>query len=351
MTGYIFPEIMMSDALEIKNSHVCRILLLIICALVLVSFNLQAQEKQYASWITHPDISGHEYGVYHFRKTFELQAVPEHFNVHVSADNRYRLYVNGVSVAAGPQRSDVMHWRFEEIDLAPYLHAGNNLIAAVVWHWGEHKPVAQHSYQSGFLIRGATAGETSIDTGTTAWKVLANNAYSALPVSREQVGGYYASPPGEQLDSQHYPWGWESGGFDDATWSDAEIIRVARDRGSFPFNAGGWQLVPRSIPLMDEHPVSFASVRRTDGVTTDGKFLDNKGTLVIPADTTATILLDQSHLTNAYFRMETSKGADSRISVTYAEALKDEKGVKGHRDEIDGKSISGLVDRFIINGG
>jgi hypothetical protein len=63
------------------------------------------------------------------------------------------------------------------------------------------------------------------------------------------------------------------------------------------------------------------------------------------------VLLDQSHLTNAYFRMETSHGAGSKISVTYAEALKDENGIKGHRDEIEGKSISGIVDRFQIDGG
>ena len=319
--------------------------------LLLAAFNLQAQETQEASWIAHPDISGHEYGVYHFRKTVELETTPEHFNVHVSADNRYRLYVNGVSVVAGPQRSDVMHWRYEEVDVAPYLRTGSNVIAAVVWHWGEHKPVAQHSYRTGFLIRGATAEEATIDTGVTSWKVVANTAYSALPVSRGQVGGYYASPPGESLDAELYPWGWQISGYDDSAWQDADVVRVARDRGSFPFNAGGWQLVARTIPAMDEHPVCFQSVRRTEGVTTDGEFLDNSGTLVVPANTTATVLLDQSHLTNAYFLMETSHGAGSEISVTYAEALKDENGIKGHRDEIEGKSISGIVDRFRIDGG
>jgi len=327
------------------------VLLVVAGTLLLVAFNLLAEETRPASWITAPDISGHEYGVYHYRKKLELEAVPREFTVQVSADNRYRLYVNGVSVVAGPQRSDVMHWRYEEVDLAPYLSVGMNVIAAVVWHWGEHKPVAQHSYQTGFVMRGVTANEASIDTGATSWKVAANSAYSALPVSREQVGGYYASPPGESLDAERYPWGWRNSRFDDSAWHDAEIVRVARKRGSFPFNAGGWQLVPRSIPLMDEHPVRFQSVRRIEGVTTDQKFLDNSGTLFVPANTTATVLLDQAHLTNAYFRMETSQGAGSEISVTYAEALKDKNGIKGHRDEIEGKSISGLVDRFQIDGG
>jgi hypothetical protein len=316
---------------------------------VLASLSLHAQEP--ASWVAHPGIGGQEYGVYHFRKTLELNTVPEHFNVQVSADNRYRLYINGVSVAAGPQRSDVMHWRYEELDLAPYLHAGENVVAAVVWHWGEHKPVAQHSFRTGFLVRGATPEEALFDTGTTDWKSFANDAYSALPVTREQVGGYYASPPGEMVDANRYPWGWQDAGYDDSAWQDAEIIRVVRDRGSFPYNAGGWQLVPRSIPLMDEHPVRFQSVRRAQGVKTHDKFLQDSGALVVPANTNARVLLDQSHLTNAYFRMETSGGAGSRVSVTYAEALKDDKGIKGHRDEIEGKSISGIVDHFQIDGG
>lgn len=337
--------------------------LVLVHSLLLTGLDLQAgaQEPQDASWITHPEIAGSEYGVYHFRKEFELEALPERFFIHVSADNRYRLYVNGVSIVAGPQRSDVMHWRFEEVDIAPWLHAGNNVIAAVVWNWGEHRPVAQHSFRTGFLVRGATATEAIVNTGSTRWKVLANKAYSALPVSGEQVGGYYASPPGERLDASLYPWGWERAGYDDTAWQDAVEIGRATDRGSFPFNSGGWQLVARSIPFMDEHPVRFASVRRTEGLSADitpgggsPGFLDllkGAGTLVVPANTRATLLLDQAHLTNAYLELETSKGAGSRMTVTYAEALKDERGIKGHRDEIEGKSISGLVDIFEPDGG
>lgn len=317
----------------------------------LATSGVHAQEAQPASWVTSPGISGHEYGVYHFRKSLQLQDVPEQFRIHVTADNRYRLYVNGESVAAGPQRSDVMHWPYEELDLAPYLKSGENVIAAVVWHWGEHKPVAQHSFRTGFLMHGLSASESVVDTGKTAWKVSANTAYTALPVTREQVGGYYASPPGESLDAAQYPWGWRQVEYDDSGWSDASVIREARSRGSFPYNAGGWQLVPRSIPLMEERPVRFASVRRSSGAEADGEFPAGDGVLRIPAHTSATVLLDQSHLTNAYFRMETSGGAGSEISVTYAEAPKDENGVKGHRDEIDGKTISGVLDRFVIDGG
>ena len=65
-----------------------------------------------ASWIAVPHAPRTEYGVYHFRKTFELPARPERFPVHVSGDNRYQLFVNGQRAACGPARGDLFHWRY-----------------------------------------------------------------------------------------------------------------------------------------------------------------------------------------------------------------------------------------------
>jgi alpha-L-rhamnosidase len=62
-----------------------------------------------APWIFSPLAGGTEFGVFHFRRVFELNATPSNFVVHVSADNRYRLFVNGRQVSSGPQRSDLMH--------------------------------------------------------------------------------------------------------------------------------------------------------------------------------------------------------------------------------------------------
>jgi hypothetical protein len=63
------------------------------------------------------------------------------------------------------------------------------------------------------------------------------------------------------------------------------------------------------------------------------------------------LLVDQSHLTNAYAVLETTGGAGSTISLTYAEALTDAAGRKGNRDEIEGKTIVGIKDVFRPDGG
>jgi alpha-L-rhamnosidase len=75
-----------------------------------------------ARWISYPGEAPNVYGVYHFRKSFDLEVVPSRFIVHVSADNRYKLYVNGKLVSLGPARGDIYNWSFETVDLAPYLN-------------------------------------------------------------------------------------------------------------------------------------------------------------------------------------------------------------------------------------
>ena len=98
-----------------------------------------------AKWIEYPGTKPNDYGVYHFRKSFVLNEQPQQFIIHVSADNRYKLYVNNTMVCFGPAKGDLYNWNFETIDIAPYLKKGSNIIAAAVWNFGEGKPVWQVS--------------------------------------------------------------------------------------------------------------------------------------------------------------------------------------------------------------
>ena len=114
----------------------------------------QYPEEWNSQWITHPDIDKTAYGLVHFRKVFDLESVPVRFIVHVSGDNRYRLYVNGVEVCYGPQLDDIRHWRYETIDLGPFLRKGKNTIAAEVINWGVERSYGIISFKTGFLLQG-----------------------------------------------------------------------------------------------------------------------------------------------------------------------------------------------------
>ena len=131
-------------------------------------------------------------------KTFDLPEQPERFVVHVSADNRYKLYVNGELASVGPARGDVFNWNFETVDLARWLKPGKNTLAAVVWNFAEMKPVAQVSFnQTGLIVQGNTAAEEAVNTNDS-WLCSHNDSYKP---HQARVYGYYAAGPGEQVDA------------------------------------------------------------------------------------------------------------------------------------------------------
>jgi hypothetical protein len=309
-----------------------------------------------AQWITHPTESVLDYGVFHFRKSFELTAVPSEFIIHVSADNRYRLFVNGKAVCFGPQRGDLAHWYYESIDIAPYLKPGKNLLAAIVWNFGEDKPWAQFTLKTAFIVQGNSANEEIINTDNS-WKVSKNKAYMAASKdARASLGEFIVVGPGDYVNTSDYPWNWEKENYDDTLWSQAKTLDAGHPRG-----AGtdiNWVLTPRRIPQMELKDQRFAAVRKAvSGANTDilnkipQGFLQGKASWTIPANQKITILLDQGSLTTAYPELTVSKGKGSNIRLTYAESLFDANGNKGNRNEINGKEIKGSADIFLPDGG
>lgn len=329
--------------------NVCLIVSLLMF-MMLTNTQALAQEAK-ASWIAATAEPKSTAEVLHFRKSLSLNAKPASFAVRISADNQFRLFVNGVFVAAGPDRSDIMHWRYENVDLAPFLQAGQNTIAVTVWNWGEYRPVAQHSYRTGLYLQGMSA-ESEIVNSSADWKVYQDNAYQFLPVSGETVGGYYAASPGEQINAEYYPWGWETNAFDDSNWQSVYVMPmppVIRGEGAFGV-AVGWQLMPSTLPQMEEKPVRFNTVRKAQGIALEQGFIIGKQALSIAPHSQVKLLLDQAHLTNAYAVLDVSGGKGSEIKLTYAEALKDANGDKGNRNEIEGKTLFGLSDTILPDG-
>jgi hypothetical protein len=304
-----------------------------------------------ARWIAAPDAPAYDYGVYHFRRTFELTERPATFIVHVSADNRYQLFANGERVAWGPARGDLHHWRYETVDLAPYLKAGANVLAALVWNFGVHAPQAQVTQETAFLLQGDGEAAKAVSTDRS-WRALRNPAYEPLVVPREELHyQYYVAGPGDRVDGAAYPWGWEAAGFDDAAWSPARQGQVASARDAVDAPSP-WMLVPRSIPAMAEEPVPFARVRRASAVTVPAAFPKGAAPLVVPARTRAVVLLDQDHLTTAYPELTVSGGRGATLTLGYAEALFEPGGRrKGNRGEVEGKEFRGVRDTFVADGG
>lgn len=302
-----------------------------------------------AQWITCPDAPERDSFVLHFRKVVELPKAPLHFSVHVSADTQFLLHVNQQRVGAGPARGDLAHWRFETYDLGPVLHSGKNVLTATVWGFGTHAAVAQISDRAGFLLQGNTAVEQVADTNDT-WEAEQDNGIRLFTATLDLPEKFYfAAEPPEQMDAAKFDWLWNADPSANPSkrWAQAVSIGRAAPRGS-RFQSTNWQLVPDSLPPMAMELVSSGKVVRASGIETPSGFPDQP--FLVPAHTKSSVLLDVSHLTTAYPELTVSGGAGATIRLTYAEALYDEKGHKGDRNEIAGKHIAGLRDEFLADG-
>lgn len=137
---------------------------------------------------------------------FEVGDAPASARCRVTADGRYALYLNGVELARGPVRSEAGLLVYDEVDLAPALRSGRNVLAAVVRHYGNAvahwKPSAAMGSvgQGGFLLEGS-AGDEDLSTGS-AWFVWPGGYRRG---TGKPWGG---SPAAEIVDLRALPAGW-----------------------------------------------------------------------------------------------------------------------------------------------
>lgn len=321
--------------------------------LILTTYAANAQfgtprpEQQWkAQWVTVPAIDETAAGLYLFRKTVNLEAVPSEFEVHVSADNRYKLYVNEQLVSVGPAWGDIKHWNYETVDLASYLQPGENIIAAKVWNEGSLKAVAQFSWKTGFIMQGAS-DPAEVVNSNESWLCMEDKSYTPMA---QDVRGYYAAGAGDFIDMHHQVKEWQALAFDDSSWKQAKPVFEQETRGFGFRQRAGWQLTPSILPQMELKTERLQETRKAEGVTVPENFPAEQVAVTVPQQTTAKILLDQTFLTNAYFTLMFSGGENSNITITYSEGLYDENGEKGNRDVIEGKTISGRKDSIIADG-
>ncbi|MBE7465233.1 MAG: alpha-L-rhamnosidase N-terminal domain-containing protein [Planctomycetes bacterium] len=290
-----------------------------------------------------------------FRTRLELSTPPREFLVHVSADSRYRLWVNGTPVGRGPLKGTLEHYFYETYDLAPYLQAGANVLAAEVQWFGLDAPNSEvHSGYAGFLFQGPEGA--GVDT-PGAWKIQVDEALSADRTS------YIANAQGflgfcEHLDGAKVPQGWREASFDDSGW-EAPVVLLEAD---WPPNWGEfaplWNLQPREIPALPEAPKRF--VRAFQGTAAAGlPFGPQPHGWTIPAGQRAELTLDAGGLTTGFPELRFSGGRGAKVTIVYAEAVGQwsTQGKRGRwylkqvRDDLASGEVDGYRDTVLLPGG
>jgi alpha-L-rhamnosidase len=195
------------------------------------------------------------------RRTFDLERVPKSAPVRMTADSRYKLWVNGRFVGRGPARSDPAWLYYDRYDLAPYLRKGHNVVAVLVDHYGDG--TFQYLPAPAGLLFEAQMGAVRI-ASDESWKVRRADAYRQdLPKIDLQL------PAMEEFDARKEPTGWTQAEMDDTHWTRATVLGPV----GLPPHV---HLVPRDIPFLREQPVRPARLLGTYaiGATTASHHID-----------------------------------------------------------------------------
>jgi hypothetical protein len=327
-----------------------------------------------AKWIGHPKVLGTEPAVTAYRCHFTLDKSTA-LRLHVSADERYELFLDGKRLGRGPQRSDPEHWRYETYE--GMVSAGKHTLVARTWWLGPTAPApcAQMSVCPAFLLAAEGAMAAHVNTGTAAWTCKRLAGYSFPPVLPDMLWF-----PGARvhIKGEAYPWGVERG--EGEGWEAPQVLQAGVNALAFSEAPNGWLLEPALLPAMLDEPRHVGMARQVEAaegpdtrpVAIDparhlqpeapawGRLLRGEGVVAIPPNTRRRVIIDLQEYYLGYPCLTTSGGAGALVRLLWAETLfeqpRDSIGIydirpKGNRDAIDGKYFVGIGDTFEPDGG
>lgn len=258
-----------------------------------------------------------------FRKRIELETEPFAGRIRISADTRYKLYINEKLVEAGPSRGDRQVWFYDTIDILPYLEKGVNIIGVSVLRYPEDPTAGNHGMFRTSLPGLYVTGEVE-DTDGKTYSVFADSTWKCLTdksvVFYREEERFAPLVIHERAVGNPEVFGWKGKAYDDSDWHEAK----AYIRKSVPEAVSPGNLKPRNIPYMYRKKRRLQGVmdlKKSDHTKEEWeKFLKGEITLVISADTETIVELDAGEEMTGYIRAAFSGGQDAEVSLLYSEA-------------------------------
>lgn len=306
-----------------------------------------------------------EHKLVYFRRSFQVpDGIRPRLIVHITADSRYRLFVNGTPVAVGPCKGDAHVQYYETVDVTPYLKVGENVLAVQVLHYPYLQPYISgvggpisvwRSQSAGLFVEAAlcdgNGNEVEPLHSGREWKVYRHRGYRHIPEPLfHWMGGV------EEVDGKGTPHGWQLPGFDDADWCQAVPFEETRhDFGLL----SPWNLQPRPIPFLYEEVRTFVRVIKTEGIDLRQakQFLERDsegGTLQLAPGQKVAIEFDAGELTTAYLMTGVRKGRGSIVRLLCSECYEPQEStvnrrIKENREDPGGK-LMGAYDVYHVAG-
>ena len=260
--------------------------------------------------------------IVYFRRVIEVAEIPESVYLNISADTRYKLYVNGFLVEIGPSKGDREVWFYDRVDLAPYLKAGKNILGVQVLRYPMEREQGNHSMFRteipGLYMSpddGANEPFLSVLAAGPAWKCHIDRT-TLFPAEEE---GFAPLLIHEETFGNEEIFGWLREDFDDSEWAYAFPYPNAKmSRAVSPAN-----LNPRTIPFMYRKKRHFSSLIEGSSKGIEGRWemlLAGRESIVIPAQSEVRIVLNAGEEMTGYLRLTFGEGRGALVSLLESEA-------------------------------
>lgn len=304
------------------------------------------------SWITGKNVPKDRVVHLLFRKTFRCEQKPEGLQVHVSADSRYKLYVNDHFVEAGPCKGDNEIWYYDTLELASYLQEGNNVIAVEVLSYpAEHGKGSFSIFRTGhpgMFLDGqlACAGEKTELSADETWKVWEDTGYEIVKESDFFAPLQVLEKRSGEKNYIH----WKRNDYDDSGWENAVLDRT------FSAERSPGNLNERPIPFLYRKEKRFTLPELLPGETVVPGlevFLAGNGTMTVEAGKKISFEISAGEEETGYLHLLMAGGGKSRIQILTSEGYVQD-GFQGalrnpyKKDRLDRKNghLHGFTDSY-----
>ena len=156
-----------------------------------------------------------------FRKKFVYDSKTNNAMLYISADDYYKLYINGLFVAQGPSPSYHFRYNYNTIDVSRYLKEGDNIIAVHTLYQGLINRVWQSGDNRHGLIMDLDIDNQTVLFSNESFKTFLHSGYSETGICG------YDTQFLERYDSRADEVGFEQLDFDDSAWDNAKIRTYA----------------------------------------------------------------------------------------------------------------------------
>lgn len=254
----------------------------------------------------------------HFRLVFALETVPTKFVVHVTADSRYCLRVNGEVASRGPFKGTLQHYHVECPDIAPLLRPGKNVLTAEVRWFGENAPQSEvHSSRPGWLLHCPDRAE--LNTPGT-WRTRPDD--SVRPDTTAYIGNAHQFlNHTERVDLRRRDGlDWHDPHYDDSAWEDTTQIGPMLNHGKPWGLSDPHTLFLNKLPQLTDTPSRFVRTWQNQRPAKH-HFGNPPDAWLIAAGKADELILDAGELTTGYLDVSLSGGADREVRITYGEAM------------------------------